>query len=130
MGYLVLAHALLGLLLLVLVPLLALLALPGFSRPLPGLLYRALRGTAWLAILQVITGFLLFGFGLRPGDGMHLLYGLLLAAGLHYLGGLEPGGWFYRGLKNPPARPEVYVALGLLFALGLVLRAYLTGRSI
>jgi len=81
-----------------------------------------------VAILQVALGFALFLAGLRPKDGLHLLYGLLLAAGLHYLGGLEPGGWFYKGLKEPPKRPELFVALGLLFAVGLVLRVYLTGR--
>ena len=90
--------------------------------------YAFLRGVAWVAILQVLLGFLLFLQGLRPKDGLHLLYGLLLAAGLHYLGGLEPGGWFYRGLKDPPKRPELFVALGLLFCVGLVLRVYLTGR--
>ncbi|BCP98713.1 hypothetical protein TthHB5008_18120 [Thermus thermophilus] len=120
-------HASLGLFLLVAVPALALVGLLGFFRPLPSRFYAFLRGVAWVAILQVLLGFLLFLQGLRPKDGLHLLYGLLLAAGLHYLGGLEPGAWFYRGLKDPPRRPEVYVALGLLFALGLVVRVYVTG---
>ena len=48
----------------------------------------------------------------------------------HYLGGLEPWGWFYLGLKDPPKRPELFVALGLLFCVGLVLRVYLTGRGV
>ena len=121
-------HASLGLFLLVAVPALALVGLLGFFRPLPSRFYAFLRGVAWVAILQVLLGFLLFLQGLRPKDGLHLLYGLLLAAGLHYLGGLEPGGWFYRGLKDPPKRPELFVALGLLFCGGLVLRVYLTGR--
>lgn len=121
-------HASLGLFLLVAVSALALVGLFGFFRPLPSRFYAFLRGVAWAAILQVLLGFLLFLQGLRPKDGLHLLYGLLLAAGLHYLGGLEPGGWFYRGLKDPPKRPEVFVALGLLFCVGLVLRVYLTGR--
>ncbi len=121
-------HASLGLFLLAAVPALALVGLLGFFRPLPSRFYAFLRGVAWAAILQVLLGFLLFLQGLRPKDGLHLLYGLLLAAGLHYLGGLEPGGWFYRGLKDPPKRPEVFVALGLLFCVGLVLRVYLTGR--
>ena len=121
-------HASLGLFLLVAVPALALVGLLGFFRPLPSRFYAFLRGVAWVAILQVLLGFLLFLQGLRPKDGLHLLYGLLLAAGLHYLGGLEPGGWFYRGLKDPPKRPELFVALGLLFCVGLVLRVYLTGR--
>ncbi len=121
-------HALLGLALLIAVPALALVGMGGFFRPLPSRFYALLRGVAWVAILQVLLGFLLFLQGLRPKDGLHLLYGLLLAAGLHYLGGLEPGAWFYRGLKDPPRRPEVYVALGLLFSLGLVLRVYFTGR--
>ncbi|BFH75300.1 hypothetical protein TthTF19_04550 [Thermus thermophilus] len=121
-------HASLGLFLLAAVPALALVGLLGFFRPLPSRFYAFLRGVAWAAILQVLLGFLLFFQGLRPKDGLHLLYGLLLAAGLHYLGGLEPGGWFYRGLKDPPKRPEVFVALGLLFCVGLVLRVYLTGR--
>jgi len=121
-------HASLGLFLLVAVPALALVGLLGFFRPLPSRFYAFLRGVAWGAILQVLLGFLLFLQGLRPKDGLHLLYGLLLAAGLHYLGGLEPGGWFYRGLKDPPKRPELFVALGLLFCVGLVLRVYLTGR--
>ena len=121
-------HASLGLVLLVAVPALALVGLLGFFRPLPSRFYAFLRGVAWVAILQVLLGFLLFLQGLRPKDGLHLLYGLLLAAGLHYLGGLEPGGWFYRGLKDPPKRPELFVALGLLFCVGLVLRVYLTGR--
>lgn len=109
------------------VPALALVGIGGFFRPLPPWFYAFLRGVAWVAILQVLLGFFLFLQGLRPKDGLHLLYGLLLAAGLHYLGGLEPGAWFYRGLKDPPRRPEVYVALGLLFALGLVVRVYVTG---
>ena len=121
-------HASLGLFLLVAVPALALVGLLGFFRPLPSRFYAFLRGVAWVAILQVLLGFLLFLQGLRPKDGLHLLYGLLLAAGLHYLGGLEPGGWFYRGLQDPPKRPELFVALGLLFCVGLVLRVYLTGR--
>ncbi|MGC8876270.1 hypothetical protein [Thermus sp.] len=121
-------HASLGLFLLVAVPALALVGLFGFFRPLPSRFYAFLRGVAWAAILQVLLGFLLLLQGLRPKDGLHLLYGLLLAAGLHYLGGLEPGGWLHRGLKDPPKRPELFVALGLLFSLGLVLRAYFTGR--
>ena len=121
-------HAYLGLFLLVAVPALALVGLLGFFRPLPSRFYAFLRGVAWVAILQVLLGFLLFLQGLRPKDGLHLLYGLLLAAGLHYLGGLEPGGWVYRGLKDPPKRPELFVALGLLFCVVLVLRVYLTGR--
>ena len=121
-------HASLGLFLLVAVPALALVGLLGFFRPLPSRFYAFLRGVAWVAILHVLLASLLFLQGLRPKDGLHLLYGLLLAAGLHYLGGLEPGGWFYRGLKDPPKRPELFVALGLLFCVGLVLRVYLTGR--
>ncbi|GAA6763775.1 MULTISPECIES: hypothetical protein [Thermus] len=128
MPVLLFLHALLGLLLLVAVPALALVGLAGFFRPLPSRFYAALRGVAWVAILQVALGFCLLLLGLRPKEGLHLLYGLLLAAGLHYLGGLEPGGWFHRSLKDPPKRPEVFVALGLLFAVGLVLRVYLTGR--
>ncbi len=128
MAALVFLHALLGLFLLVAVPALALGGLWGFFRPLPARFYTLLRGTAWVAILQVVLGFALFLGGLRPKEGLHLLYGLLLAAGLHYLGGLQPGGWFYQGLKEPPKRPEFFVALGLLFALGLVLRVYFTGR--
>ncbi len=128
MAALVLLHALLGTLLLAAVPALALVGLWGFLRPLPSRFYALLRGTAWVAILQVVLGFLLLFLGLRPKDGLHLLYGLLLAAGLHYLGGLEAGGWFYRSLKDPPKRPEVFVALGLLFAVGLVARVYFTGR--
>jgi hypothetical protein len=124
----VLLHALLGLFLLVAVPALALVGLWGFFRPLPSRFYAALRGVAWVAILQVVLGFGLFLLGFRPKEGLHLLYGLLLAAGLHYLGGLEPGGWFHRSLKDPPKRPEVFVALGLLFAVGLVVRVYVTGR--
>ncbi|AEV15482.1 hypothetical protein TCCBUS3UF1_4340 [Thermus sp. CCB_US3_UF1] len=128
MPVLVYLHALLGVFLLLAVPALALVGLWGFLRPLPPRFYAGLRGVAWVAILQVVLGFLLFFLGLRPKEGLHLLYGLLLAAGLHYLGGLEPGGWFHRGLKDPPKRPELFVALGLLFALGLVLRVYFTGR--
>ncbi len=125
---LVFLHSLLALVLLVAVLGLALVGIRGFFRPLPAPFYRILRGAAWVAILQVVLGMALLGAGLRPQDGLHLLYGLLLAAGLHYLGGLEPGGWFYRGLKDPPERPEWFVALGLLFAVGLALRAYFTGR--
>ena len=128
MPVLLFLHASLGALLLLAVPALALVGLQGFFRPLPGGFFRALRGVAWVAILQVALGFALFLADLRPKDGLHLLYGLLLAAGLHYLGGLEPGGWFYKGLKDPPKRPELFVALGLLFAVGLVLRVYFTGR--
>ncbi len=120
-------HATIGLFLALGVGFLSLAALPGLFRPLSPWVYRSLRLFAWMAILQVALGFGLMALGLRPREGLHLLYGLLLAAGLHYLGGLEPGGWFYRGLRTPPRRPEVYVALGLLFALGLTLRVYATG---
>nr|WP_162798782.1 hypothetical protein [Thermus caldifontis] len=128
MPALVFLHSLLGVVLMVAVLGLALVGIRGFFRPLPAPFYRILRGAAWVAILQVVLGFALLWAGLRPKDSLHLLYGLLLAAGLHYLGGLEPGGWFYRGLKEPPKRPELFVALGLLFAVGLVLRVHFTGR--
>lgn len=61
---------------------------------------------AWVAILQVLLGFLLFLQGLRPKDGLHLLYGLLLAAGLHYLGASEPGGGSTGASRTRPSAPS------------------------
>lgn len=101
-------HASLGLFLLVAVPALALVGLLGFFRPLPSRFYAFLRGVAWVAILQVLLGFLLFLQGLRPKDGLHLLYGLLLAAGLHYLGGLRARGVVLPGPQGPAQAPRAF----------------------
>lgn len=108
MTALALLHEVLGLFLLVAVPALALVGLWGFFRPLPPRFYVLLRGTAWVAILQVLLGFALFLGGLRPKEGLHLLYGLLLAAGLHYLGGVAAWRLVLPGPKGTPQTPGVF----------------------
>ncbi|WP_041657753.1 hypothetical protein [Marinithermus hydrothermalis] len=129
MSALLLVHAALGYALVPALVLLFLWALPSLSRTPSPRFFRALRGVAWGAILQVATGFILFLLaGLRPLP-LHLLYGILSATVLHFLGGLEPGGWFYAGLKHPPRQVGPWIFAGLLFALGLSVRAVTTALA-
>jgi hypothetical protein len=120
-------HAFLGIFLLIGGLALTLWALPFFFRDPPRPFFRALRGLAYAALAQVLLGFLLLFLGLRPQNPLHLLYGTLLATVWHFLGGLERGGWFYQSLKTPPAQTGPWVAGGMLFALGLLMRVYFTG---
>lgn len=51
----------------------------------------------------------------------------------HFLGGLEKEGWFYQILNDRSKRaPETgpWVAVGMLLALGLLLRVFVTGASL
>lgn len=126
-------HAFLGIFLFIGGLALTLGALPFFlgkSREPGRSFFRALRGLAYVAILQVLLGFFLLFQGLRPKDPLHLLYGVLLATVWHFLGGLEKEGWFYQILSNPSKRAletGPWVAAGMLLALGLLLRVFVTG---
>ncbi len=80
------------------------------------------RFLAWTAILQVSVEVLLGLFGLRNG-WLHLTYGVLAAALLHFVGGLEaPQGWFRRSLNRPPERVGPYLFWASFIALLLSLR--------
>lgn len=126
-------HTFLGIFLFIGGFVLTLWALPfswGKSREPSRSFFRALRGLAYLAILQVLLGFFLLFQGLRPKDPLHLLYGVLLATVWHFLGGLEKEGWFYQILNERSKRvPKTgpFVAVGMLLALGLLLRVFVTG---
>ncbi|MER3536399.1 MAG: hypothetical protein C4298_04810 [Thermus sp.] len=121
-------HEFLGIFLFISGLALTLWALPSLFREPSHRFFRALRGLAYTAVFQVLLGIgLLLFLGLRPRDPLHLVYGTLLATVWHFLGGLEKDGWFYQSLKNPPARTGPWVAGGMLFALGLLIRVYLTG---
>jgi hypothetical protein len=75
------------------------------------------RFLAWLAIVQVVLEVLIAG-----GRWLHLSYGVLMAVLLYCVGGLEPGGWFYKSLAKPPAKVGAYVFWASFIALLLHLR--------
>lgn len=84
--------------------------------------FRAFRFLAWSAIAQVLLELLLGIFGLR-NTWLHLTYGVLAAALLHFVGGLEaPQGWFRRSLNHPPEKVGPYLFWASFIALLLSLR--------
>ncbi|HEU4741474.1 MAG TPA: hypothetical protein VFS50_07765 [Meiothermus sp.] len=84
--------------------------------------FRVFRFLAWTAIAQVVLEVLLGLFGLR-NNWLHVTYGVLTAALLHFVGGLEaPDGWFRRSLNQPPEKVGPYLFWASFIALLLSLR--------
>ncbi len=85
------------------------------------------RGLAWLAIFLVLFELLSpFVSRTRPG-GLHLTYGVFTATLLHFVGGLEQGGWLRGSLKNPPEHVGPYLFWASLVGMLMALRFIATG---
>lgn len=83
--------------------------------------FRVFRLLAWLAVVQVLMDLLL-----SNGRWLHLSYGVLMAGLLHFVGGLEPGGWFHKSLAKPPSRVGAYLFWASFVGLLLHLRFIFT----
>ena len=83
--------------------------------------FRVLRLLAWLAMVQIVMDLII-----SRGKWLHLTYGVLIAALLHFMGGLEAGGWFSKSLAKPPTRVGAYVFWASFVALLLDLRFIFT----
>lgn len=93
-------------------------------RPLPAWLWALYLPAAGLVLIQGVSGLALYALGLRPTDGLHLVYGLLSLAGGVAAFGLTPGG-FLRGSFHFHREARA-VALVSLTVTALLLRAYQT----
>ena len=80
---------------------------------------RALFYARWVAMLamgvQLGAGLILYGQGLRPGNGFHVFYGLVITFTFAFA-------YIYR--IQLERRPELGYGLLLLFVMGLGLRAW------
>ena len=83
--------------------------------------FRVFRLLAWLAIVQLVMDLII-----SRGNWLHLTYGVLIAALLHFVGGLEPGGWFHKSLAKPPSKVGAYLFWASFVALLLDLRFIFT----
>lgn len=70
--------------------------------------------------VQAIIGLLLLVSGARPRDSLHILYGIVPFLALGYA-------FTYAG-RMKPRRESLTLGLAALFTLGLIIRAYSTGR--
>jgi hypothetical protein len=91
------------------------LALAIAKRPAPRLFLYA----RWVALtamgIQVAAGLVLYGRGLRPGNGFHVFYGIVIVFTFAFA-------YIYRSQLD--RRPELGYGLLLLFVMGLGLRAW------
>ncbi len=95
------------------------------GEPPSGGLLGALVLDEGVIILQSLIGIVLYGQGYRPGQSLHLLYGLavFLALPTAYL-------WAGANRVGPPTRRDSLVfGLTCLFLFGLGIRAATTGPS-
>lgn len=80
---------------------------------------RVFVGARWVAFLamgiQVGAGLILYGRGLRPGNGFHVFYGVVIVFTFAFA-------YIYR--IQLERRPELSYGLLLLFVMGLGLRAW------
>ncbi len=80
---------------------------------------RAFFYARWLAMgamaVQVSAGLILYGQGLRPGNGFHVFYGIVITFTFAFA-------YIYR--IQLERRPELGYGLLLLFVMGLGLRAW------
>jgi hypothetical protein len=86
------------------------------ARRQPGRAFGLATGIALAAMLtQVASGLVLYGRGMRPGDGFHLFYGVVIVVTFAIA-------YVYRAPMR--RRPALSYGLLLLFVLGLGLRAW------
>ena len=80
---------------------------------------RVFVGARWIAFvamgMQVAAGLILYGRGMRPGNGFHVFYGLVIAFTFAFA-------YIYRAQLE--RRPELGYGLLLLFVMGLGLRSW------
>lgn len=67
-------------------------------------------------LIQISAGIMLFGLGVNPGS-FHLFYGVVILFTLTFF-------YIYRNEMNK--KPELFWGLGILFVMGLAIRAVLT----
>ncbi|MDQ3751636.1 MAG: hypothetical protein M3333_01925 [Actinomycetota bacterium] len=79
----------------------------------------ARRALTWLVLLQLGLGALLFATGDRPAEGIHVLYGALVA-------GVLPAAHAFSSEAPAKARAGV-LAIAAVFTLGLLWRLLSTG---
>ena len=85
-------------------------------RKQPGPRFLAARAVAVVTMLvQVTAGVVLYVGGMRPGNGFHVFYGVVIAVTLSLA-------YVYRGAMN--RSPALWYGLLLLFVMGLGLRAW------
>lgn len=101
-----------------------------FRRPLPSWFWRLAVVVAAIVALQVVLGVAALASGMFPRRGLHLLYGVLVAATAVIQIGLRPGGFLRRRYADALATGEARI-LGLvcLTAFALVARAWMTGMG-
>ena len=91
------------------------LGLAAAKRP-PSNAFLVARAVALAAmIVQVTAGVVLYTGGMRPGNGFHVFYGVVIAVTLSLA-------YVYRSTLN--RRPALWYGLLLLFVMGLGLRAW------
>ncbi len=95
----------------------------GGRRELPTWLWWVYGLGSVLVLLQATSGAVLYLWGARPRTLLHLLYGLLSAAGAIAAFGVRPGGF----LRREGWRTTRVVTLLSLTVTALLLRAYTTG---
>lgn len=82
----------------------------------PGRTFSVARGTAIVAMLvQVAGGLILYGKGLRPINGFHVFYGIVIVVTFSFA-------YIYRA--QFARRPALSYGLLLLFVMGLGFRAW------
>jgi hypothetical protein len=86
------------------------------ARRQPDRVFGVATGVALVAMLaQVASGLVLYARGMRPGDGFHLFYGVVIVVALAIA-------YVYRAPMR--RRPALSYGLLLLFVMGLGLRAW------
>jgi heme A synthase len=84
--------------------------------------YRAVYAlSAMLFVLQALIGVTMVLTGLRPGDTLHYLYGILPMVTL--------SGAFVYSRKSSARREAVIFGVVALFTFGLVIRAWMSGHG-
>ncbi len=90
--------------------------------------WAAMLGLLAVVSVQLLAGLVLLAAGARPGTGLHLLYGVLVAAGAVAQYGLRPRGFLRVRVAPGPGFPEPRVmALLCLTQAALLMRAWMTG---
>ena len=81
-----------------------------------GTAFRVARGLAFGAMsVQIAAGLVLWGRGIRPGNGFHVFYGIVIVVTFSFA-------YLYR--PQMARRPALSYGLLLLFVMGLGLRAW------
>jgi hypothetical protein len=74
-----------------------------------------------VAVLQGLIGLVLLAQGHRPGDGLHILYGIVAAITL-------PSAYFFSS-RGTERRDSLIFGLACIFLVGIAIRAATTGGT-